>query len=322
MMKIRIGNNVSIRWQVTTNGEVTPLSGRNLALMLSIGSLQPFPLDFSVIDTNVIAATYHGIDQRYVGVYSLTLWEDYGTEEQSVVDHCDAFELVPCSCDEESADDLSDSSIEVTSNLVIGIAGLSAYEVAVKNGFEGDETEWLASLKEPAESAASEVKKEAAEAIAEVRKKSADAIDVTLEQSNAAIAAVQTEANAAIDACKVQTAECKTITDEAQAVVAKGNASVSEWQQLSTDVSKAEAQRVSAEKLRDTSEKDRQSAETSRVQGEQDRKTAEKERQENEAERVAAFAEMRSYVNALQATIAELQAQVNELKQMNFIIAK
>ena len=200
MMKIRIGNNVSIRWQVTTNGEVTPLSGRNLALMLSIGSLQPFPLDFSVIDTNVIAATYHGIDQRYVGVYSLTLWEDYGTEAQSVVDHCDAFELVPCSCDEESADDLSDSSIEVTSNLVIGIAGLSAYEVAVKNGFEGDETEWLASLKEPAESAASEVKKEAADAIDEVRKKSAEAIDVTLEQSNAAIEAVQTEANTAIDA--------------------------------------------------------------------------------------------------------------------------
>ena len=32
-------------------------------------------------------------------------------------------------------------------NTVYGKDGLSAYEIAVKNGFEGSETEWLASLK-------------------------------------------------------------------------------------------------------------------------------------------------------------------------------
>ena len=31
--------------------------------------------------------------------------------------------------------------------MVVGLPGLSAYEVAVRNGFAGSETEWLASLK-------------------------------------------------------------------------------------------------------------------------------------------------------------------------------
>lgn len=31
-----------------------------------------------------------------------------------------------------------------------GLRGASAYEIAVRNGFEGDEAEWLASLRAPA----------------------------------------------------------------------------------------------------------------------------------------------------------------------------
>lgn len=49
---------------------------------------------------------------------------------------------------EERTDDLEDRTVVLEEQLTAGeLTGDSAYEVAVKNGFEGTETQWLASLK-------------------------------------------------------------------------------------------------------------------------------------------------------------------------------
>lgn len=159
MAKIRIGKNVGIRWRITTNGEDVPLEGRNLTLFIRHPYMQQKQLDMRVVDGNVVAAVFRGVEQHYVGVYTLTLYEDYGLDTQNITDRCDAFELVRCSCEELTTGDLSTTDIEVlVSDYIAGVEGLSAYEVAVKNGFVGSEAEWLDSLVLPAEQAAEETR--------------------------------------------------------------------------------------------------------------------------------------------------------------------
>lgn len=159
MVKIRIGKNVGIRWRITTNGEDVSLEGRNLTLFIRHPYMQQKQLDMRVINGNVVAAVFRGVEQHHIGVYTLTLYEDYGLDTQNITDRCDAFELVLCSCEELTTGDLSTTDIEVlVSDYIAGVEGLSAYEVAVKNGFDGSEAEWLDSLVLPAEQAAEETR--------------------------------------------------------------------------------------------------------------------------------------------------------------------
>lgn len=158
MTKIRIGKNVGIRWRITTNGEDVPLEGRNLTLFIRHPYMQRKQLDMRVVDGNIVAAVFRGVEQHHVGIYTLTLYEDYGLDTQNITDRCDAFELVRCSCEESTRGDLATTELEVlVSDFIAGVEGLSAYEVAVKNGFIGSEAEWLDSLKDPARNAATDL---------------------------------------------------------------------------------------------------------------------------------------------------------------------
>lgn len=116
-----------------TGGKSEPLSGRDLRLEIATGSRFRRNVPFEA-DDSVAEFLFQGSEQRYVGAYTLTMWENRGKENQTVVDRCDAFCLVACSCEEsvESADEpnLDVETLELgTSNLETGVPGMSAYEL-------------------------------------------------------------------------------------------------------------------------------------------------------------------------------------------------
>lgn len=116
-----------------TGGKSEPLSGRDLRLEIATGSRFRRNVPFEA-DDSVAEFLFQGSEQRYVGAYTLTMWENRGKENQTVVDRCDAFCLVACSCEEstESADEpnLDVETLELgSSNLETGVPGMSAYEL-------------------------------------------------------------------------------------------------------------------------------------------------------------------------------------------------
>ena len=133
MRSYRIGKTLKIRWGVLTGGKSEPLSGRDLRLEIATGSRFRRNVPFEA-DDSVAEFLFQGSEQRYVGAYTLTMWENRGKENQTVVDRCDAFCLVACSC-EESAESADEPNLDVetlelgTSNLETGVPGMSAYEL-------------------------------------------------------------------------------------------------------------------------------------------------------------------------------------------------
>lgn len=92
MREIRIGNDLSVKWEILTNGEPKPLEGRDLRLFLwhSTGSREL--TDFSVGE-NVITWAFPGREQRFTGDYILTLVENKGMAGMGTVDQT-GFRLV------------------------------------------------------------------------------------------------------------------------------------------------------------------------------------------------------------------------------------
>lgn len=133
MRSYRIGKTLKIRWGILTGGKSEPLSGRDLRLEIATGSRFRRNVPFEA-DDSVAEFLFQGSEQRYVGAYTLTMWENRGKENQTVVDRCDAFCLVACSC-EESAESADEPNLDVetlelgASNLETGVPGMSAYEL-------------------------------------------------------------------------------------------------------------------------------------------------------------------------------------------------
>lgn len=146
MEKKRIGKTLKIRWSILTGGEPEPLAGRDLTLEISSGNRVRTTLSF-VADGNVAAFVFEGSEQRYVGPYTVTMWENLGKEGQTVVDRCDAFCLVARSCEEAESGSAEDPGLEIesldlgTSNFEAGVPGSSAYELFKKYNPDSELTE-------------------------------------------------------------------------------------------------------------------------------------------------------------------------------------
>lgn len=119
-MRIRIGKDIKIRWCVLIEGEIAdPAHDLTLELRDAFGSAveiaQPTLVD------GLLETTFFGKDQKRTDAYRLTLWLNKGKEGQSVVDACDAFTLVSCSCDEGGDSDLDLEVVDVaTASLDVG----------------------------------------------------------------------------------------------------------------------------------------------------------------------------------------------------------
>lgn len=297
MEKIRIGKDIQVKWTILTNGKSEDLSGRDLTLFLFDPLKYSRQIPFEV-SANVISFTVRGTEQRRSGVYSLSLWENYGGIGQSVVDCCEAFQLVPVTC-QESPDVSPLSPVELTmptANIEVAIPGLSAYEVAVKNGFVGTEQEWLASLKgEPF--TYEDFTPEQIEALQKPAVDAATRADGAAQSANTAAGNANT---AAQNANNVANSVAELETTIAQKEQARNL---------------AENARASAEQDRASSEQQRQKAEQSRVTAEEERGTNESARQQAEQSRQQAGQSRVSEFNALKQNAVTATEKANTAAQ-------
>ena len=150
MKYIRIGNDISITWTILRNGQAEDYSGRDLVVRVINPYGVPVEAPYSVSD-NVVSITFWGHEQSIPGVYTCLLVENEGEAGMTTVDVVEAFKLVEHTYQEGGTDspNVETDHVVLTSELTAPSNGLSAYEVAVAEGYEGTVDEWLASLVGP-----------------------------------------------------------------------------------------------------------------------------------------------------------------------------
>ena len=140
MVRIRIGNDIPIRWAVTRCGVPEDFAGKSLKLYMRTAYSETEVEDFAV-NGNVLSWTFPGAAQKATGTYTFTLVENEGLDDMATVDACDALKLVACTCSAECAE-----SVEVASDIDVPANGRTPV-------FETGETETL----DPGSAATSEV---------------------------------------------------------------------------------------------------------------------------------------------------------------------
>lgn len=126
MEKIRIGNDIQVRWAIyTAEKEPYGLEGRNIAIYLTnvYGRKQ---IEGVTVAENVVNFTIYGKEQVHLGKYSIELVENEGSKGMHTVDVCDAFLLVKCSCQAETDQDgkIECITLPLTSELSIGASNI------------------------------------------------------------------------------------------------------------------------------------------------------------------------------------------------------
>lgn len=173
------------------------------------------------------------ISYRKVSATSPTLWEPYVLDKP-------CFTLVDSSEDlGGTTDGMEVITIELEGEIGLpkeALPGASAYQIAVAHGFEGDEAEWLYSLKKPALDAA-------------------DAADAATSELNTVMQIL-----AQAESGRVQTEIGRSTAEQART-------------QAETARTEAESDRETAENARTEAEQSRETAETAREQAEQSRGT-------------------------------------------------
>ena len=167
MKRIRIGNDIAISWSVKDrDGTAHSFSGLDVRLWMLNGNARVEVTDFT-IDGNVVSWSFLGKDQKWLGKYDAVICQNYNGTSMITVDACAIFCLVS-RVDSTGTDEgyvsLESQLSAVRLNPVIPVVGDnsdwwvngndtgkpsrgdSAYQIAVKNGFVGTESEWLQSL--------------------------------------------------------------------------------------------------------------------------------------------------------------------------------
>ena len=99
------------------------------------------------IEDNTLIAMWTADRQFAVGDYDIILYAHKNEGGQAVCDQYRFVRLVAHSAQADAPDDSGIEAVIAMQPVTLKLAGLSAYEVAVINGFNGTEEEWLESLK-------------------------------------------------------------------------------------------------------------------------------------------------------------------------------
>lgn len=92
--KIRIGNDIDIRWTIVDADEQPyDFTGRDIAIELNVGTKKVRIKEFET-EGNILHFVYYGKDQKYTGSYALKFIENDGEKEMVTFDTKDAFYLV------------------------------------------------------------------------------------------------------------------------------------------------------------------------------------------------------------------------------------
>lgn len=156
-MRRRIGNDIPVEVEVLRNGKAEDmdlLQSFDIQIKSRNGAVMPFEY---LLEGNKAKGTFYGKDQLETGPYLIVLVENGGVNGMATVD-AELVTLVDRTY-KESIDD-EDATVCVSFSVVTDGEyvsahfsavrdGLSAYEIAVLNGFAGAVEEWLESLKGP-----------------------------------------------------------------------------------------------------------------------------------------------------------------------------
>lgn len=277
MRKVRIGNDINVRWEVKTDGQAVSLEGKALKLYVRSAYRKEEITTFTV-EGCVVSFTYPASMQRMTGARAVILEDATEGAPRRTVCADQAFSLVAHTCEENDDDvEFENFMVSLQSNVLIGKPGLSAYEVWLSEGNTGTLADWYAYLQKPATDVAAEVTKaETARVEAEKKREEAE----TARQDNEA-ARQKAENGRAKAELKRTDAE----QERADAELLRKNAETKREQ--------AEQARQGDENLRKTAEENRASAETGRSDAEQrrdanetSREAAEQMRKSDEADRI------------------------------------
>jgi hypothetical protein len=168
MRKVRIGNDIYVRWEVKTDGQAVSLEGKALKLYVRSAYRKEEITTFTV-EGCVVNFTYPASMQRLTGARAVILEDATEGAPRRTVCADQAFTLVAHSCEENDDDvEFEDFMVSLQSNVLIGKPGLSAYEVWLSEGNTGTLEDWYAFLRKPATDIASDV------AAAEAERRSAE----------------------------------------------------------------------------------------------------------------------------------------------------
>lgn len=109
MKKIRIGNDIPIKWAINRDGQPEDFTGKTIKLLLRTMQDEVEITDYA-IEGNVISWTFFGKDQTKATAYTFTLIENEGKEGMFTIDACRVLQLVECS--DQADDDDSNMNVE------------------------------------------------------------------------------------------------------------------------------------------------------------------------------------------------------------------
>ena len=150
MRKIRIGNDIRVSWEVKTNGEAVSLEGRTLKLYVRSAYQKQEITNFTVSGC-VISFVYPASMQRSTGARALVLNDATEGAAEKTICADQAFTLVAHTCEESDDDvDFEDFMVSLQSNVLVGLPGMSAYELWLADGHTGSIEDYYEFLRQPA----------------------------------------------------------------------------------------------------------------------------------------------------------------------------
>lgn len=268
MKKVRIGNDIAVEWKIYRLGEEETLQGKDIAVKLLDPMMKPVSFTYE-IEGNKITGVFEGRNQCRTGAYTLLLVENCGQLHMNTIDECNFVQLVPHTFMEGGKDESSittekidlSTDIEVPSN---GLDGDSAYEIWIKQGHEGSESDFIAWLQQPAIIAANEVQDQMA-LLAEK-----EAVRNKAEQARQSAEKSREDAEEARIKSEISRERSESLRKEHDTMYSDNeNERIQNEKQRQTD----EARRVSNEKSRQDQESIRVTNENQRIKNESKRKS-------------------------------------------------
>lgn len=293
MDKIRLGNDIEMRWSIFTrdgdNKVPYNLEGRALTLSV-VNRTGESEIEFFA-EGNIVTGVFRGRDQKIIGKHGVILRENNGKDGMRTIDACDAFELVACSCEEALGSSGTIQLFHLTFDSTIG--AITGTIDPILN-YEAEQAE--------AERKANEIIRKANEGQRIDNEKQRNVNEILRNTAEEERKDAEQERIVNEDLRKADETDRKTneesrvhneserISSEEERLYGESIRVANENARIASEAKRKEAEtaRIEAEDKRIVSEKSRLSAESSRIANEDSRRANEDSRLSAEAKRVSA----------------------------------
>ena len=314
MDKIRLGNDIEMRWSIFTrdgdNKVPYNLEGRALTLSV-VNRTGESEIEFFA-EGNIVTGVFRGRDQRILGKHGVILRENNGENGMRTIDACDAFELVACSCEEALGSPGTIQLFHLTFDSTIG-AITGTIDPILNHEAEQAEAERKANEIVRKANEEQRIDNEKQRNVNEILRNTAEE-----ERENAEQERIVNEDLRKADEAERKTneesrlqSESERISSEEERLYAESIRVANENARIASEAKRKEAEtaRIEAEDKRIVSEKNRLSAESSRIANEDSRRANEDSRLSAEVKRVSAEEERQIAEEERQAKFASMVVQ-------------